>query len=129
MSTQPTSIASIIANFFFKFVLFDISLYLVQHIQPSVNDPAGDAIFDPALGMLPRWALAGLYSLCGGMVVYTNVDMLHHVVTLIGHVVLQQPVWQRPPLSNRPWTSTFIADFRGSHWHQFFRHMFVIYGA
>src|SRR6266851_3084570 len=59
----------------------------------------------------PRWALAGLYSLCGGMVVYTNVDMLYHVATLIGRVVLRQPVWQWPPLSNRPWMSTSIADF------------------
>jgi hypothetical protein len=107
-------------NLFFKFVLFDISLYLVQHIPPSVNDPTGNTIFDPALGMLPRWALTGLYSLCGGMAVYTNVSMLYHVTTLIGRIVLQQPVWQWPPLSNRPWMSTSIADFWGSRWHQFF---------
>jgi len=54
MGTRPTSIASIIANLFFKSVLFNISLYLVQHIEPPVNDPAGDTIFDPALGMLPH---------------------------------------------------------------------------
>jgi hypothetical protein len=29
-----------------------------------------------------------LYSLCGGMVVYTNVNMLYHVATLIRCVVL-----------------------------------------
>ena len=129
MGTRPTSIASIIANLFFKSVLFNISLYLVQHIQPSVDDPAGDTIFNPALGMLPCWALAGLYSLCGGMVVYTNVDMLYHISTLIRHIVLQQPVWQWPPRSNRLWTSTSIADLWGSRWHQFFQHVFIVYGT
>jgi len=57
-------------------------------MRPSVNDPTGDTIFDPVLGMLPCWALTGLYSLCGSMVVYTNVDMLYHVTTLIGCVIL-----------------------------------------
>jgi len=38
-------------------------------------------------------------------VVYTNVDLLYHVATLIGRVVLRHPAWQCPPLSNRPWTS------------------------
>jgi len=128
-NTLPTSIASIIAKLFFKFVLFDISLYLVQHMRPSVNDPAGDTIFDPALGMLLRWALASLYSLCGSMVVYTNANMLYHVATLIGRVVLRQSAWQWPPLFNRPWTSTSIGDFWGFRWHQFFRHVFVVYGA
>jgi len=71
----------------------------------------------------------GLYSLYGGMVVYTNVDMLYHVTTLIRRVVLQQPVWQWPPLSNRPWMSTLIVNFWGSHWHQFFQHMFIVYSV
>jgi hypothetical protein len=128
-STRPTSIASFIAKLFFKFVLFNISLYLMQHMRPSVNDPSGDTIFNTALGMLPRWALAGFYSLCGGMVVYTNVDMPYHVPTLIGHVVLRQSAWLWPPPSNRPWMSTSIGDFGGSRWHQFFRHVFVVYGA
>ena len=98
-------------------------------MRPSVNDPAGDTIFDPVLGMLPRWALAGLYSLCGSMVVYTNIDMLYHVATLIRCVVLRQSAWQWPPLSNCPWMSTLIGDFWGSRWHQFFRQVFIIYGA
>ena len=66
--------------------------YPLQRIFPSVNDPAGDTIFDPALGMLPRWALA-TYFLCGGAMVFTNIDILCHVATLIGRVVRQQPAW------------------------------------
>ena len=71
-------------------ILFDVSVYLVRHIGSFVNDPTGDTIFDPALGLLPRWAVATFYALYGGVVVYTNVDMLYHVTTLVRRVVLWQ---------------------------------------
>jgi hypothetical protein len=128
-SSRSTSIPSIIAKIFFKFLVFDVCLYFVQHVRPSVNDPAGDTIFDPTLGPLARWAFAGLYTLCAGVVVYTNVDLLYHFATLIGRVILRQPAWQWPPLSDRPWMATSIADFWGHRWHQFFRRVFVVYGA
>ena len=67
-------------------ILLDVSIYLVRHIRSFVNDPAGDTIFDPALGLLPRRAVATF----GGVVVYTNVDMLYHVTTLVRRVVLRQ---------------------------------------
>jgi hypothetical protein len=69
-------------------VLFDVSIYLVRHIRSFVNDPAGDTIFDPGLGLLPRWAVATFYALYGGVVVYMNVDMLYHVTTLVRRIVL-----------------------------------------
>ena len=71
-------------------ILFDVSIYLVRHIRSFVNGPAGDTIFDPALGLLPRWAVATFYALYGGVAVYTNVDMLYHVTTLVRRVVLRQ---------------------------------------
>jgi hypothetical protein len=71
-------------------ILFDVSIYLVRHIRSFVNGPAGDTIFDPALGLLPRWAVATFYALYGGVAVYTNVDMLYHVTTLVRRVVLWQ---------------------------------------
>jgi hypothetical protein len=72
-------------------ILFDVSIiYLVRDIGSFVNDPTGDTIFEPALGLLPRWAVATFYALYGGVVVYTNVDMLYHVTTLVRRVVLRQ---------------------------------------
>ena len=77
-------------------ILFGVSIYLVRHIRSfvNVNDPVGDTISDPALGLLPRWAVATFYALYGGVVVYTNVDMLYHVTTPVMRIVLQQPAWQ-----------------------------------
>ena len=67
-------------------------------------------------------------ALCGGVVLYANVDLLYHVATFIGCVVLRHPAWQWPPLSKCPWTSTSILDFCNFCWHQVFR-MFVVYDA
>jgi hypothetical protein len=128
-STRSTSIASIIARILAKFMLWDLCLYTVHHLRPSVNDPAGDTIFDPALGVLPRWACAALFTVCFGMLVYTSVDMYYHIASLFGRLVLRQPAWRWPLPSNRPWMSTSITDFWRFRWHQFFRHVFVVFGA
>lgn len=128
-SARSGSIASVLAKFLLKFIVFDVCLYLAQHLRPSVNVPAGDTIFDPTLGPLARWAFAALYTLCAGVVVYTNVDILYHFATLVGRVLLRQPAWQWPPLSDRPWTATSVEDFWSFRWHQFLRHVFVVYGA
>jgi len=100
-------------------ILFDVSIYLVRHIRSFVNDPARNTIFDPALGLLPRWTVATFYAPYGDVVVYTNVDMLYHVTTLVKRIVFRQPAWQWPPLSDCLWTSTSIADVWSFHWHQF----------
>jgi len=127
-STRSTSIPVILVKLLLKFLAFDVSHYLVQHLRPTVDDPAGDAIFDPTLTMAPRCAWAAFYTVCGGVVVYTAVDVMYHTATLVGRVVLRQPAWQWPPLSNRPWASTSITDFWGFRWHQSFRHVFVVFG-
>ena len=123
------SIASVVARLLIKLVVFDTSHYLLQYLRPSLNKPAGDTLFDPTLSPIPRCALAAFFSLCGGLVVYTTVDAMYHFATLIGRVILRQPDWAWPPLSDRPWTSTSIMEFWSFRWHQFFRHMFVVYGA
>jgi len=128
-STRSTSIASLLPRILVKFTVYDLCVYTVHHLRPSVNDPAGDTIFDPALGVLPRLAYAAFYTVCGGLVICTSVDMYYHIASLVGRLVLRQPAWQWPPLSDRPWMSTSIADFWGFRWHQFFRHPFVVFGA
>ena len=58
-----------------KFTVYDLCVYAVSHLQPSVNDPAGDTIFHPALGTLLCWACMALFTMCCGMLVDTSVDM------------------------------------------------------
>jgi|SRR6266478_2522626 len=127
-STRSTSIPAILVKLLLKLTAYDISHYLVQHFRPTVDDPAGDTIFDPTLSIVPRYTWAAFYTICAGMVVYTIVDVLYHTATLIGRILLRQSAWQWPPLSNRPWTSTSITDFWSCRWHQIFRHVFVVFG-
>jgi len=128
-STRSTYIAVVLAKLVFKLVAFDASQYIVQYLRPTVDVPAGDTLFDPTLSFVPRCAWATLYTLCGGVVVFATVDVAYHISMLVGRVLLRQAAWQWPPLFDRPWTSTSIKDFWGFRWHQFFRHMFVIFGS
>jgi hypothetical protein len=129
MSTRSTSIPVILAKLLLKLVALDVSHYLMQHFRPSVDTPAGDTLFDPTLSMVPRFACAAFYALCGGMVVFATVDVFYHISTLVGRILLRQPACQWPPVFDRPWTSTSIADFWGFRWHQLFRHVFVTFGS
>ncbi|KAI0276680.1 hypothetical protein BGY98DRAFT_687838 [Russula aff. rugulosa BPL654] len=55
-----------------QFVAFDISHYLMQRIRPlSINDPAGDTIFDSTLSTVPRSPWAAFCTACEAMMVYT----------------------------------------------------------
>lgn len=126
---SPPTIPTILAKLLLKLVVFDVAHYLVQHFRPSVDVPAGDTIFDPTLSALPRFAWGVFFTMCGGMVIYTTVDALYHIATLIGRILLRQPAWRWPPLSDRPWTATSITEFWSFRWHQFSRHVFVVFGS
>jgi hypothetical protein len=127
--TWSTSTPTILAELLLKFVAFDISHYLMQRIRPTVDDPAGDTIFDSTLSMVPRFACAALCTVCGAMMVYTMVDMFYLISALIGRILLRQPAWRWPPLFERPMTSTSLADFWSFRWHQSFRYVFVELGS
>ena len=129
MSTRYPSIPTILANVILKFVVFDAAHYVVQLMRPSIDLPAGDTIFDPALSPLPRYAWAVLITACGGLVIHTSIDALYHLAMLVGRILLLQPAWRWPPLSDRPWMATSITEFWSFRWHQFFRHVFVVFGA
>ena len=128
-STWSTSTLTILSNLLLKFLAFDISLYLMQRIRPSIDDPAGDTIFDSTLSMVPRFAWAAFCTICGGVMVYTIVDIVYLASALIGRILLRQPAWRWPPLFERPWTSTSLADFWSFRWHQTFRYVFVVLGS
>jgi hypothetical protein len=129
MSTRSTSIPVILSKLFIKLVALDVFHYLMQHFRPSINTPAGDTLFDPTLTVFPRFACAAFYTLCGGMVVFTTLDVFYHISTLVGRILLRQPACQWPPVFDHPWTSTSITEFWGFRWHQLFRHVFVVFGS
>ncbi|KAI9460353.1 hypothetical protein F5148DRAFT_1016608 [Russula earlei] len=128
-SGPPLSIASVWATLLLKLTALDTSLYIIQSLCPSTNDPGGGTLFDPSLPPFPRIARAALSAVCGGVWSYTLVDSMYHIATLIGRVLLRQPASQWPRLTHRPWLSTSIRDFWSIRWHQFFRHFFVVFGA
>ena len=57
--------------------------------------------------------------------VYTMMDMFY-ISSLINCILLRQPAWRWPPLFERPWASTSLADFWRFRWHQTYRYMFVV---
>jgi hypothetical protein len=128
-TTWSKSILTILAELLLKFVAFDTSHYLIQHIRPSVNDPTGDTIFDSTLSAVPRFAWAAFCATCGAMMVYTIVDTFYLVSALIGRILLRQPAWRWPPYFEHPWASTSLADFWSFRWHQTFRYPFVEVGS
>jgi Membrane bound O-acyl transferase family len=81
------------------------------------------------LSMVPRFSRGASCTLCGAMMVYTMVDMFYLISALIGRILLRQPAWRWPPLFERPWASTSLADFWRFRWHQMFRYVFVVLGS
>jgi hypothetical protein len=60
--------------------------------------------------------------------VYPIIDMFYLTSVLIGRILLRQPAWRWPPIFERPWTSTSLADLWSFRWHQTFRYMFFELG-
>jgi hypothetical protein len=108
---------------------FDAAHYLVQLIRPTASRLEGDTIFDETLSPVPRLLLASCISLCGMIVIYSSVEVMHRLCALFGQIVLGQSAAQWPRIANRPWMSTSVTEFWGKRWHQFFRHIFVVYGS
>ena len=99
------STPGILTRLITKLVVFDTAHYLMQYTRPSLNDPAGDTLFDPSLTLIMRYAKAAFLGTCGAVVV------LYHFARLIGHFLLRQPDRAWPPLSDRPRTSTSIIEY------------------
>ena len=128
-STWSTSTPGMLARLLLNFVAFDTSHYLIQRIRPSLNDPAGDTIFDSTLSIVPRFALAAFCTICAAVMVGTRMNIFSLITSLIGRILFRQPAWRYPPLFQRPWESTSLAEFWSFHWHQNHRYVFVSLGA
>ena len=125
----PPSVVTVALKMVIKLVLYDMSVHIVQRARPALDTLEGGSFFDPDLDPLTNAAMAAFFTICGGIVVYTSVDAMYHMATLVGRVLLRQPAADWPALSARPWAATSIIEFWSFRWHQFFRHTFVVYGA
>jgi hypothetical protein len=85
-TTWSMSVPTILGKLFLKFVAFDISHCLMQHVRPSVHDPAGDTVFDLTLSFVPRYAWAAFCTICCAVMV----DIFYHFMTLMGLILLRQ---------------------------------------
>ena len=128
-STPPPSITSVCAKILVKITALDASQYILQLICPSVYKPGGGSLFDPTLPFLPRVGKAAFATILGTVYLYAIMDSSYLIATLVGRVILRQPAshWPRP--SRRPWMATSVRDFWAVRWHQFYRHIFVVFGA
>ena len=126
-TTPPPSIASVLAKILFKFTVLDISQYILDWMAPSL-DKTGGGIF-ATLPLLPRTILSLLATFVNGLWAYAQMALMYHFSTLIGRILLRQPASHWPPFFRRPWMATSIREFWNVHWHQFFRHFFVVAGA
>ena len=125
----PPSLAAVIVKLLLKLAVYDIAISIVRGARPSLSNPVGDTIFDPRLDPLPRAALAVFLTLFCGICIYTIIEVIYHIPTLVGRVLLRQHAADWPAVSARPWMATSIADFWSFRWHQCLRRTFVVFGA
>ncbi|KAI0272981.1 hypothetical protein BGY98DRAFT_1000098 [Russula aff. rugulosa BPL654] len=125
----PPSISRQFLELLLKVTAFDAAHYIVLLIRPSLSRLEGDTIFDETLDLVPRLLLVSCISFCGMIVIYSSVEVMYQVCALFGQIVLGQSAAQWPRIADRPWMSTSVTEFWGKRWHQFFRHLFVVYGA
>ena len=125
----PSSISRQFLDLLLKVTAFDAALHVVQLVRPSLSRLEGDTIFDETIDLVPRLLLVSCISLCGMIVIYSSVEVMYQVCALFGQIVLGQSAAQWPRIADRPWMSTSVTEFWGKRWHQFFRHLFVVYGA
>jgi hypothetical protein len=125
----PPSIPKQFCKLLIKITALDAAHYIVQLIRPSTYSLEGDTIFDETLDLVPRLLVVSCISLCGMILIYSSVDIMYQVCALFGQIVLGQSAAQWPRIANRPWMSMSVTEFWGKRWHQFFRHLFVVYGS
>lgn len=125
----PLSIPHQFFKLLIKIASLDGAHYLVQLIRPTAYRLEGDTIFDYTLDPLPHFFNVLSISVCGMILIYSSVDITYQFCALTGQIVFGQSVAQWPRIANRPWLATSITEFWGKRWHQFFRHLFVVYGS
>ena len=125
-STPPPSIPFVLFKTVLLMTAFDSSHYTIELARPFTR---GGSLFDPSLTLMPRTALAAFCGIIGGFSAYAMVDVTYHLGILVGRIIFRQSASAWPPAFHQPWMSTSILEFWSFRWHQFPRHLFVVFGA
>jgi Membrane bound O-acyl transferase family len=128
-SIPPPSIPSILAKTTVIFAVLDSSQYISHLMSPYIDKTGGGSPFDASPHSLPRTVSFLFATYVRAVWVYAQLELMYHVAMLIGRILLRQPASHWPPLFRQPWVATSIGEFWSVHWHQFFRHFVIVFGA
>lgn len=89
---------------------------------------AGWSIFDPTLPPIRRYLQSTIITILSGVGGISVVEMVYSFTAATSVVLLRQHPSEWPPLFDKPWLATSLAQFWGRSWHQLFRDCFVACG-
>ncbi|KAK2463446.1 hypothetical protein APHAL10511_004532 [Amanita phalloides] len=107
---------------------FDFVHFSVQFFDPGFALPTGASIYDMSLPPIPRYLRSSMICFLAGLTFWSAIQMLYHVGTLVGILVLQQHPSQWPPVFGNPLLADSLSDYWAKRWHQLFRQCFVSLG-
>ncbi|KAI9431516.1 hypothetical protein H4582DRAFT_1242142 [Lactarius indigo] len=125
----PLSIPHQFFKLLVKIASLDAAHYVATLIIPTAYRLEGDTIFDHTLDPLPHSLRVLSISVCIQVIIYSSVDTMYQFCALTGQIVFGQSLTQWPRIANRPWLAMSVTEFWGKRWHQFFRHLFAVFGA
>ncbi|KAH9038805.1 hypothetical protein EDB85DRAFT_1932291 [Lactarius pseudohatsudake] len=127
--TPPLSLPHQFFKLLVKIASLDAAHYIATLTIPTAYRLEGDTIFDYTLDPLPHSLRVLSISVCSQVIIYSSVDIIFQFCALTGQIVFGQSLTQWPRIANRPWLAMSVTEFWGKRWHQFFRHLFVVFGA
>jgi hypothetical protein len=135
--TRPTNrlgfISYTLFSFLGKWLFQDSILLMLRECYPdtlgSRTGHGGGSLFDDSLPPLSRYTHSAFITLSAGFCVYASIQAAYDLATLIGTTIFWQTPAQWPPVFDKPWLSTSIAEFWAKRWHQVFRVCFINLGA
>ncbi|KAI6009034.1 membrane bound O-acyl transferase family-domain-containing protein [Pisolithus marmoratus] len=132
--TRPTSrlwfTAHVLFSAWYNSVLCGAFHLATQAFSPETFTVlSGGTIFDPTLSPLIQYLRSTIITVLVAAGIYTVMQMMYDMATLIGVVVFWQDPAQWPPAFNQPWKADSLRDFWGRRWHQMFRRTFGVLGG
>ncbi|KAF5367025.1 hypothetical protein D9758_004039 [Tetrapyrgos nigripes] len=116
------------ASAILHFILLDFLHYRVQAFSPGTFGLYNGTIFDPELPTLRRFVHAAHISWYSGVVIYSSMQAVYDLCTVVGILILRQSPQDWPPFFWQPWKSSSLSAF-WKRWHQTFREFFVGLGG
>ncbi|KAI6009032.1 membrane bound O-acyl transferase family-domain-containing protein [Pisolithus marmoratus] len=132
--TRPTSCiwftAYTLLSALFHSVICDTFHVAVRGFSPKTFIiPSGDTIFDSTMPPLTRYVRSSAITALMAVVIYSSLQMMYDMATIVGVTVFQQDPAQWPPAFDKPWKADSLRDFWGYRWHQLFRRTFAVLGG